>query len=62
MAKLYDIILRKIKTKEYYTTPELREELHKIRLSKKDARELERDLVFIGGLNRKTRQKIKKSK
>jgi len=60
MAKLYDIILKKIKNKEYYDTPEFRQSLCNIRLNKNDVKELEKDLIFIGAFKRKSQRRIKK--
>lgn len=62
MAKLYDILLKKIKNKEYYDIPEFRSELSKIRLNKQDIKELEKDLIFIGAFKRKTKRRIKRGR
>lgn len=62
LGKLYDIVLKKIKNKEYYELPEFRQELSKIRLNKEDVKELEKDLVFMGVFQRKTQRRIKRGR
>jgi hypothetical protein len=62
LSKLYDIVLKKIKNKEYYELPEFRHELSKIRLNKEDVKELEKDLVFMGVFQRKTQRRIKRGR
>ncbi len=62
LGKLYDIVLKKIKNKEYYELPEFRLELSKIRLNKDDIKELEKDLVFMGVFQRKTQRRIKRGR
>jgi hypothetical protein len=61
MAKLYDIVLRQLKENKY-SSQELRESLKYFRLSKQDIKDLERDLLFTGQLERVNQRTLRKKK
>ena len=63
MVKLYDLVCKKLfKKYDDYETREFRNELSKFRLSKKDIKELEKDLIFMGEIKRKNKYKIRRKR